>query len=510
MAFGIALLQDHLSNLGNLLDGKELNADASKAVEQKVAGEFSALVNQGDDKNGIVSLTQQLNNATSDIAFGDGVCKLTENVSGQEQNLVTDISSSASDLSTMTGKSVSSTTFRKKYYGGTSTEAISAMLEEGTGQSVEQLSSAVSSTHASKYQGTVRSALTTTLQSILSVAQSNFGNLIKTFVPSSIGNVLEDIADGLDKSGSLTDRIQSLAQGRLTDGQLQDAITFIGNKDKNSAVNIVSSVSDLPVSQIESEVNNMSTSLSDRVTDNSIGSDMPDFVIGSTRDGFDDEFDPNSQFSMVNSYEALEADFRNATRDITEIVLHWSESAANQFLTAQDIHEIQGGIRYHYCILRDGRIQKGLSINKIGNHIPTAVVANRVAKVQSNPSTAAVKATRVPVGGEETPKGQHNTYSIGVCIIGGIAQAAHNLDYAKYLSSKSFTSSQWDTIDGMLKTFFKVFPGGQAFGHNDIENNETDPGFNVPYYVRTKFQKTSTDGVAKSTTEINSQTEATP
>ena len=56
----------------------------------------------------------------------------------------------------------------------------------------------------------------------------------------------------------------------------------------------------------------------------------------------------------------------------------------------------------------------------------------------------------------------------------------------------------------MLKTFFKVFPGGQAFGHNDIENNETDPGFNVPNYVLTKFQKTSSDGVAKTTTEINS------
>lgn len=503
MAFGLSLLQDHLSNLGKLLDGSQLNSDATKAVEQKVAGEFSALVNQGDNKNGIISLTQQLNHATSDIAFGDGVCKLTGDVSGQEQNLVTDISSTSSNVATMTGETTE-TVFRKKYYGGTSTEAISAMLQEGTGQSVEQLAGTVSNTHTSKYQGTVRPALTTTLQSILSIAQGSFGNLIKTFVPSSIGNVLEDIADGLDKSGSLANRIQSLAQGRLTDGQLQDAITFIGNNNKNSAINIISSVSDLPVSQIETEVNNMSTSLSDRITDNSVGSDMPDFVIGSTRNKFDNEFDTNSQFSMVNSYEALEADFRNATRDITEIVLHWSESGTNQFLTAEDLNEIQGGIRYHYCILRDGRIQKGLSINKIGNHIPTAIVANRVAKVQSNPSTAAVKATRVPVGGEETPKGQHNTFSIGVCIIGGIAAPAGGVDYTQYLSSKSFTTSQWNTIDEMLKTFFKVFPGGQAFGHNDIENNETDPGFSVPNYVRTKLQKTSTNGVAKSTAEINS------
>ena len=504
MAFGLSLLQSHLANLGNLLDGSQLNSDASKAVEQKVAGEFSALVNQGDNKNGIVSLTQQLNHATSDIAFGDGVCKLTGDVSGQEQNLVTDISSTSSNVATMTGETTE-TVFRKKYYGGTSTEAISAMLQEGTGQSVDQLAGTVSNTHTSKYQGTVRPALTTTLQSILSVAQGNFGNLLKTFVPSSIGNVLEDIADGLDKSGSLSDRIQSLAQGRLTDGQLQDAITFIGNNDKNSAINIISSVSDLPVTQIETEVNTMSTALSDRVTGATEDTtDMPDFIIGSTRDGFDDEFNANSQFSMINSYEALEADFRNATRDITEIVLHWSESGTNQFLTAEDLNEIQGGIRYHYCILRDGTIQKGLSINKIGNHIPTAVVANRVAKLQSNPSTAAVRATRSPVGGETTPKGQHNTVSIGVCIIGGIAAPAGGVDYERYLSSKSFTTSQWNTIDEMLKTFFKVFPGGQAFGHNDIENNETDPGFSVPNYVLTKFQKTSSDGVAKTTTEINS------
>jgi len=43
------------------------------------------------------------------------------------------------------------------------------------------------------------------------------------------------------------------------------------------------------------------------------------------------------------------------------------------------------------------------------------------------------------------------------------------------------------TFDDMISVFLKVFPGGQIFGHNSIETDREDPGFDVPAYVRACF-----------------------
>ena len=39
------------------------------------------------------------------------------------------------------------------------------------------------------------------------------------------------------------------------------------------------------------------------------------------------------------------------------------------------------------------------------------------------------------------------------------------------------------------EAFYTVLPAGQAWGHNDISNLNTDPGFDVPSYVKKKFNK---------------------
>lgn len=502
MAISDSRFQDTLSNLSAVLSGGELAGDASKAVEQKIAGEYSALVNAGQVVNGMQSLTQNLNHPTDTIALGTGVSKLTQAVGGQETALVTDISSATSDLSTMTGETIE-TGFRSKHYGGSSTEAMSQMLQTATGKSVDELAGTVSQMHGGQFQGTVRNALTTSLSSLLSGGQANFGNLLATFIPSDIGNVLEDIVDKIDQVGSLASRVQALADGKLPQSDIRIILGMIGDGRFNTAINLIAGVSSKPLSTIETEVNSMSTSIADRVNVIDDGTDMPDFVIGSTRPGFDDESDLNSNFSMVNSFEELEADFRNATRDITEIVMHWSESGTNQYLTAEDLNDIQGGIRYHYVILKDGGIQRGRTINKSGNHIPTASVAQNLAKVQSNPSVGAVRSIRTTTGGGDKASGNHNKYSIGICIIGGIAAPSGSPEFERYLSKKSITTRQWDTIDGLFKTFYRAYPGGQAFGHNDIEENEVDPGFDVPQYVFTRFKKRNIGLAALSTSELN-------
>jgi hypothetical protein len=43
-----------------------------------------------------------------------------------------------------------------------------------------------------------------------------------------------------------------------------------------------------------------------------------------------------------------------------------------------------------------------------------------------------------------------------------------------------------------MKTFYDVFPGGQAFGHMDTDPlNKIDPGFSVTDYVLTNFNKSN-------------------
>ena len=89
--------------------------------------------------------------------------------------------------------------------------------------------------------------------------------------------------------------------------------------------------------------------------------------------------------------EELVAEMRNTSRDITEFVVHWTETFKNQNLTAEDIHEWHidkgyTGIGYHYIITRDGKLQRGRPLNLIGDH---------------------------------APEFNHNQFSIGIAFVGG-------------------------------------------------------------------------------------------
>ena len=39
------------------------------------------------------------------------------------------------------------------------------------------------------------------------------------------------------------------------------------------------------------------------------------------------------------------------------------------------------------------------------------------------------------------------------------------------------------------EAFYTVLPAGQAWGHNDVSDMNTDPGFNVQKFVKQKFNK---------------------
>lgn len=500
--------KSELSNISNALDGTPLAQDALGVFNQRTAGLFSLFQNAEQLISGIQNLTQIDNHGGSNVFLGTGITKLTENVPGFEEDLKTDVSSDASDLTTMNGGDSTSTSFRKKFYGASSVESLNEMLTTATGKSTQQLLDVLKTFQTGDFQNNVFPALTTTLQSVLATNQLNFQNVANTFIKSSIGNPLQDIVDTIDKTGSLFDQIDNIGNGILSDDAINTVIGLVNNEDFNTAVSFVSSLTGLSINSIEPSIRGLSTKLNNRVVATAPDAALlPDFEIGTVKEGYDDASNPSSQFSVITSLSELEGIMRNASRDITEMVLHWSESFTNQYLTAEDLHKIQGSLRYHFVILRDGRIQKGLSIDQIGNHVPAAEVAQNVASASgfTAMATAGVKSF-APAGDRTytTPNAaNHNKYSIGVCMIGGIACPAGNPDYDKFLGDDSFTPKQWDALDNFLSTFYRVFPGGQVFGHNDLEVNEPDPGFSVSAYIFGKFRKQNISTEALSTDQLN-------
>lgn len=169
-----------------------------------------------------------------------------------------------------------------------------------------------------------------------------------------------------------------------------------------------------------------------------------------------------TQFTFVSSKEELQAEFASCTRDITEVVVHWTATYTNQDIGAEEVHEWHkqkgwSGIGYHYIVRRDGRIQRGRPISKQGAH------AN---------------------------DNGHNKYSIGIAFAAGYNCPSGTKNPNKFISADSITPQQMRSFDMFMSAFYDEWPGGQAWGHVDTDNKgKTDPGFSVQEYVKSKFDK---------------------
>jgi len=168
-------------------------------------------------------------------------------------------------------------------------------------------------------------------------------------------------------------------------------------------------------------------------------------------------------FPYISSTEELQAEFRNVSREITEVVVHWTETPTNKNIGSEEINEYHlasdlEGIGYHYVIRRDGSLQRGRPINIEGQH---------------------------------SPLNNHNNRSIGVVFVGGINVPSGTPNPENFVSVQSLTRSQFNTFDHICRAFYSIFAGGQVVGHNDVDQTEDDPGFDVREYVLANFGKKS-------------------
>lgn len=127
------------------------------------------------------------------------------------------------------------------------------------------------------------------------------------------------------------------------------------------------------------------------------------------------------------------AGLKKSTRSITEIIVHCSATAEGKDYTVDDIrrwHKAQGwsDIGYHYVVYRDGSIHDGRDVNISGAHCTG-----------------------------------HNSHSIGVCYIGGVATDGKT-------PKDTRTERQKAALLSLLLDLKKLYPGAAIHGHRDYAN----------------------------------------
>lgn len=117
-------------------------------------------------------------------------------------------------------------------------------------------------------------------------------------------------------------------------------------------------------------------------------------------------------------------------RDIKEIIVHCSATPEGKDFTVEDIrkwHLARGfkDIGYHYVIYRDGSINKGRDESKVGAHCTG-----------------------------------HNSYSIGVCYIGGVEKDGKT-------PKDTRTDAQKKSLLSLLRELQERYPKAAIHSHRD-------------------------------------------
>ena len=165
-----------------------------------------------------------------------------------------------------------------------------------------------------------------------------------------------------------------------------------------------------------------------------------------------------NQFTVIGSQEEIESILKTAERDITTIVWHWTGHYSNDgHIGAAEINQEfstnNEAIPYHFIIRKDGSIQTGAPLNVETPHV----------------------------------RDEFKALSFGVAFVAGYngTRGPDGATGELSLTEASITQAQWKSFDTFMKAFYIIFPGGDAFGNNDLNIDEdrpdagSGPGFNV-------------------------------
>ena len=315
----------------------------------------------------------------------------------------------------------------------------------------------------------MQAGLSRSISEVLGPVISSFNKEVDTAIGTSISPILQAVMD--ISAGPIGIIIDELTGGKLKSFEVQNIVRLLSEGKYAEAILLTSNNSNSPFSLIESTLLDLDTRVSTRITYTgssslpvfNAGSDTNEFKGNDTKTWKDPDGTGSYKFGVIPTEQQLEAELRSATREITEVVIHWSATFLDQDIGANEIHKWHtqvgyDGIGYHYVIRKDGTIERGRPIQKTGAH----------AKVNG-----------------------HNIRSIGLCLVGGYAAPSELAlqNPPTQTGVESFTVPQQASLFLFLRTFYRIWPGGQVFGHSQTDPNKIDPGFSVGTYIKKEFNK---------------------
>ena len=214
---------------------------------------------------------------------------------------------------------------------------------------------------------------------------------------------------------------------------------------------------------IEDELEKLDTTISGSIVRSSLEFYSEDVDLVELAERYKGSASEFSAFTYVESKEELLAEFAKANREITEVIVHATDTYTNANIGCEELHTYhneQGfdGIQYHFVIRRDGRLQRGIPLDKVS---------------------------------EASNTRGHRPVCVDVALVGGVNAPSGTENPDQYRSAQSFTRIQMETLEALLAAFYSKYYGGQVFGHNDISIDHEDPYFDVIEYSRNLFRKRS-------------------
>ena len=461
----IPIISD-LAILQSQIDGV---AGEINSVKQSILGRTL-----GEVISGLESLTQNTDEFALGIERVPGLCTVTPNVPGFETILTKTVSNSV-DLNLITGNGVNNGSLFEIVIS-TSPRSVKSALHQKLGQTpefsvVDPLVPSEFKSNASKAYGAVEQT-TAAITSIVNEINSNISNL-KINVNTAVGDVSVNPLDSisLNVDNYIERQIRSVTNNDIPEQTVFDATRDISiRKDQTAAITKIEPYSIVSKAELEDDISSLPTSPSSQIESyspitNSFGESSEKIKIVRANPSSWKGANTNLKtykFEEVNSVEELISEFRTITRPITEFVLHWTANYNDQGkVGARQMHDVAvargfSGCSYHYVIKKDGTMERGRPVNIKGAHSLNG----------------------------------HNNFSIGVAFVAGYNCNAGTPNPERYVSAQSITPSQMEAFNKFCAAFYAVWPGGQAYGHNDTDpQRKVDPGFNVPEYVKTKFGK---------------------
>lgn len=128
---------------------------------------------------------------------------------------------------------------------------------------------------------------------------------------------------------------------------------------------------------------------------------------------------------------------RHSKRRIDDIVVHCTASREGQAQTVEQIRQehLRRGfsdVGYHYIVYLDGSVHPGRNVDVVGAHVSG-----------------------------------HNSYSIGVCYVGGLENDPKK-KYADLKAKDTRTDAQKQTLRQLLKDLRRLYPKARISGHRDF------------------------------------------